>query len=315
MTSATVTLHVPFDHGVAFADVAVEGGIPGSKDDVLSVPYSVVGPHYFETAGTPITNGRVFDNRDTATSTAVAIVNETMARRLWPGRDPLGRRFRFGRNGTWIEVVGVAADGKYIMLAEPRRLYFYAPLVQRYSSPMTIMVRTASDPGALAAPLQRLVTQMDPDLPVFNVRTMDSHIRSSVFGLLPMRAGAAMAGVQGLASVLLAVMGLYAVVSYAVARRTREIGLRMALGAQQTDVLRLVVRDGMRLSLVGVGLGMLLAAGAGMVLSMALYGLKPLEAPVLAGVATLLLAVSALACYIPARRATRVDPLVALRCV
>jgi putative ABC transport system permease protein len=110
-------------------------------------------------------------------------------------------------------------------------------------------------------------------------------------------------------------MGLYAVVWYAVARRTREIGLRMALGAQPSDVLRLVVRDGMRLSLVGVGLGMLLASGAGMVLSMALYGLKPVEAPVLAGVATLLLAVSALACYVPARRATRVDPLVALRCV
>jgi hypothetical protein len=259
-------------------------------------------------------DGRAFDTRDTDTSARVAIVNETMARRLWPHEDPLGRRFRLGRDADWIQVVGVAADGKYVMLAEPARPYFYLPLAQHYRSPITILVRCASDPGAVASPLQRLVNQMDPELPVFNVRTMDSHIRGSVFGLLPMRAGASIAGVQGLASVLLAIMGLYAVVSYAVARRTREIGVRMALGAQRADVLRLVVRDGMWLSAVGIGVGMLLALGAGTVLSIALYGLRPVELPVLGVVSAVLVAVSMAACYVPARRATLVDPLVALRC-
>ena len=313
VTSATATLHIPFDYGVAFTDIVVDGGIPGSKDNVLSAPYTVVGPHYFETVGTPLPQGRPFDDRDTGTSARVAIVNATMAQTLWPKQDPLGRRFRVGRDGDWVQVIGVAANGKYIMLAEAPRPYFYLSLSQRYQSPVTIVVRSAADPGALATPLQRLVNQMDPDLPVFNVRTMDSHIRGSVFGLMPMRAGMAMAGAQGLATLLLAVMGLYAVVSYAVARRTREIGVRMALGAQRTDVLRLVVRDGMWLSAIGIGLGMLLALGAGGILSVALYGLRPVEAPVLALVGTVLVAVSALGCYLPARRATRVDPLVALR--
>jgi ABC-type antimicrobial peptide transport system permease subunit len=142
---------------------------------------------------------------------------------------------------------------------------------------------------------------------------MDSHVRGSLFGLMPMRIGAAMAGVQGLIGVLLAVMGLYAVISYAVARRTREIGIRMALGAARADVLRLVVREGMWLSIVGIAAGTLVALGVGLGLSFVLYGLKPVDAPVLAGVDVLLLGVSGLACYLPARRATRVDPLVALR--
>ena len=314
VAAATVTLHVPFDYGVAFATVAIDGDIPGTKERTISIPYTVVGPHYFATAGSAVIRGRSFDSRDTETSARVAVVNETMARQLWPGQDPLGRRFRLGSDGEWLEVVGVAADGKYIMLAEQPRAYFYAPIAQQYRSPVTLVVRAAGDPRMLAAPLQRTVNQMDPDLPLFNVRTLSAHIRSSVFGLMPMRAGAMMAGAQGLAGVLLAVMGLYGVVSYAVARRTREIGVRMALGARHRDVLRLVVRDGFWLCGVGIGVGMLLALGAGAVLSVALYGLKPFDAPVLASVAVLLTGVSALACYIPARRAMRVDPLVALRC-
>jgi predicted lysophospholipase L1 biosynthesis ABC-type transport system permease subunit len=209
--------------------------------------------------------------------------------------------------------VGVAADGKYVMLAEQPRAYFYVPLAQQYRSPVTIVVRTASDPTALAAPLRRLLHQSDPDLPVFNVRTMERHLRESVFALMPLRMGASMAAVQGVVGLLLAVMGLYAVVSYAVARRTREIGVRMALGAARADVLRLVVRDGMRLSLIGLGIGLLIASAVGLVLSRVLYGLVPIDVPVLGGVTALLLVVSALACYLPARRATRIEPLAALR--
>jgi predicted permease len=311
--SATLAVHVPFDYGMQFTDVGTGREVPGSKDGYLSVPYNIVGPKFFETTGATIVKGRFLDTSDTERSRRVAVVNETMAHTLWPNQDSLGQRFRFGRDGDWIEVVGVAADGKYVMLAEQSRPYFYVPLDQHYRSPITIVVRTATDPTALAIPVQRLLNERDPDLPVFNIRTMDKHIRESVFALMPLRMGASMAAVQGVIGLLLAVMGLYAVVSYAVARRTREIGVRMALGAARADVLRLVVTEGMRLSLVGLGIGLLLAAGIGVVLSRVLYGVVPLDVPVLGGVVLLLLVVSALACYVPARRATRIDPLVALR--
>ena len=311
--SATVAVHVPFDYQVQFTEVASGGDIPGSKDNYISVPFNVVGPGFFATTGTAVARGRGFDRSDGERSRRVAIVNETMARKLWPNEDAIGRAFRFGRQGEWIEVVGVARDGKYVMLAEESRPYFYLPLSQRYRSPSTIIVRSASDPAALAVPLQRLINDMDPDLPVFNVRTMERHVRDSVFGLMPLRVGAAMAAVQGVIGLLLAVTGLYAVVSYAVTRRTREIGVRIALGAERRDVLRLVVREGMRLSLVGLGIGLVMALVVGFVLSRVLYGLRPLDIAVFASVTMLLVAVSAVACYLPARHATDVDPLVALR--
>jgi predicted permease len=313
VTSATATLHVPFDYTPAFADVSIDGGIPGTRDTSIAIPYTAVGRHYVETSGEKLLSGRPFDDRDGERSTRVAIVNETMTRALWPSDNPIGRRFKIGRSADWIYVVGVVADGKYIMLAEPQRAYFYVPLAQHYSTPTTILVRSAGDPAALAVTLQRLVNQMDSDLPLFNVRTVDAHMRTSVFAMMPLRAGAVMAAIQGAIGVLLAVMGLYAVVSFAVARRTHEIGVRMALGATPVDVLRLVVRDGVRLSLVGLAVGIVLALGVGVVLSAALYGLRAVDLPVLSAVATMLLGVSTLACYVPARRATRVDPLCALR--
>jgi predicted permease len=311
--SATVAAHVPLDYGMRVTDVGIEGLIPGTKDDYVSIAHNIVGLKFLETTGARLVAGRGFDATDTEGSRRVAMVNETMARKLWPGEPAIGKRFRFGRDGEWIEVVGLVADGKYVMLGEEPRSYFYVPLAQRYSSPITLMVRSASVPDTLLAPLQQLLRDMDASLPVYNVRTMEAHVRDSVFGLMPLRMGAAMAGAQGLIALLLAVMGLYAVVAYAVTRRTREIGLRMALGANRGAVMRLVVREGMRLTLIGIVLGLVGALGLGAVLSQVLYGVKPMDVGVYAGVTTLLLAVSALACYVPARRATRVDPMIALR--
>jgi hypothetical protein len=236
-----------------------------------------------------------------------------MARKLWPGQDAIGGRFRFGRNGPWLEVVGVARDGKYVMLAEEPRTYFYVPLAQQYRSPMTLVVRSAAEPVTLVTSLQRLLGEMDPNLPVFNVKTMREHVRDSVFGLMPVRVGAGIAGMQGLIALLLAVMGLYAVVAQAVTRRIREIGVRMALGAAPGDVVRLVVREGMTLSAIGIAIGLPIAFGIGLVLSHVLYGVAAFDIGVFAGVTVLLVLVMALACYVPARRATRVDPLIALR--
>jgi predicted permease len=311
--SATVAAHVPFDYGMQLAEVSIDGEIVGSKDGKISAAFNTVGPKFFETTGAVITGGRTFDPTDDRQSRRVAIVNETMARTLWPGADAIGGRFKVGGDGVWMEVVGVARDGKYLMLGEDPRPYFYMPISQKYSSPITVMVRSAADPLTLAKPLQTLLREMDPDLPLFNVRTMENHVSDSVLGLMPMRMGAAMAAAQGIIGLLLAVMGLYAVVSYAVSRRTREIGIRMALGAGRADVLRLVVREGMRLSLAGLAIGLLIASGGGVVLSKVLYGVQPVDVVVFGSVTAVLLAVSALACYVPARHATRVDPLVALR--
>ena len=311
--SATLMNHVPFDYGIQLTDVATAEEIPGSTDGYVSSAFNVVGPGFFETTGATLIRGRLFERSDTRESRRVAVVNETMAGKLWPGEDPIGKRFRFGRNGPWTEIVGLAADGKYVMLGEEPRTYFYLPMTQEYRSPMTLMVRSAAGPAATMASLERLVGERDPDLPVFNVRTMDEHLRDSVFGLMPLRTGTAIATLQGLIALLLAVMGLYAVVAQAVARRIREIGVRMALGARPADIMRLVLREGMSLSAAGIALGLPVALGLGFGLSRVLYGLAPVDVGVLAGVTLLLVLVTGLACYVPARRATHVDPLIALR--
>jgi predicted permease len=313
VTSATIGVHVPLDYGMMINEIGIDGEIPGTTDNRLSVAYNVVGLRFLETTGGRLLRGRSLDRTDTATSRRVALVNETMAAKLWPGKEALGQRFRVSGHDEWMEVVGIVAAGKYVMLGEEPRPYYYLPLAQDHPGGGTLMVRTASDPLALVGPLTRTLHDMDPDLPIFNVKTMDAHVRDSVFGLMPLRIGAAMAGGQGLIGLFLAVLGLYAVVSYAVTCRTREIGIRMALGADRTDVVRLVVREGMRLTLIGIGLGLVASLGIGVALSKVLYGLGGMNVGVIAGVTTLLLAVSAVACYLPARRATRVDPLVALR--
>jgi predicted permease len=311
--SATLAVHVPFDYGIQITDVAIDGEIPGSQDGYVPSAFGIVGGDFFETAGTTLLRGRALEPGDDERSRRVAVVNESMAAKLWPGTDAVGRRFRFGRDGDWIEVVGVAADGRYVMMAEEPRSYFYLPFDQHYRSPVTLMVRTAADPGGLLGPVQGLLRELDPDLPVYNVRTMERHLRESVFALLPLRMGAAIAAFQGLVGLLLAVLGLYAVVSYAVGQRTHEIGVRMALGARRSDVLRLVLREGMRLTVVGSAVGVLVALGVAFGLSRLLYGVEAVQPAVIGGITALLLAVSALACYLPARRATRVDPMVALR--
>ena len=313
VVAASLLQHVPFDNGMQIAEVGIEGDVAGSKDGYVSTAFNVVGPGFFTTAGTHLEEGRAFEENDDREARKVAVVNATMARQLWPGQDALGKRFRFGRDGDWIEVTGVARDGRYVMLAEAPRAYFYLPAAQHYRTPMTLLVRAALDPAALAGPLQALLRELDPDLPVYNVKTMVSHIRESVFGLMPLRMAAALAAVQGMLGLLLAVMGLYSVVAYAAGQRTHEIGVRMALGARRRDVLRLVVRDGLRLTLVGVAVGLLLAFGVGFGLSRLLYGVTAAPAPVLLGVTALLVGVAGLACYLPARRAARVDPMVALR--
>jgi predicted permease len=318
VTSATLATHLPLDTaGIRIVDVAIDGEIPGTKDNRLSVGYNVVARRFLETTGLQLLRGRAFDASDGDTSRLVGLVNDTMARKLWPEKDPIGQRFQVpgGKDwkAQWVEVVGVVANGRYVMLAEEPRPFFYLPLIQHYSSPITLIVRAASDPIGLVSPLTRVLNDLDPNLPVFNVKSMSAHVRDSPLGLMPLRVGATMAGGQGVIGLFLAVLGLYAVVSYGIARRTREIGVRMALGAGRADVLRLVVREAMRLTVIGIVLGVVGSLGLGVLLSKVLYGVSAMDLRVYIAVTALLLGVSALACYLPARGAMRVDPMVALR--
>jgi predicted permease len=314
VTGAAIAQRVPFDTGFAMDEIQAESSDPNAGDQYVAVGDNAVSADYFATAGTAILRGRGFTAQDRAGSPRVAVINEAMASKLWPGEDAVGRRFRFRRDRGLAEVVGIVATGKYLMLGEDPRPYFYVPMEQSYRSPITLLVRTSVEPTSVAEAVRAEVNALDPDLPIFNLRTFEEHVRTSALGLMPIRMGATMACVQGVIGLFLAIMGLYAVVAYAVNQRTQEIGVRMALGAQRFDVLRLVVREGMRLTLIGVGLGLMIAAGASFVFAKVLYGVQPLDRTVFIGVTLLLAGVAALACYLPARRATTVDPMVALRC-
>jgi len=311
---AGLARQVPFDTlGIQINEVYPENPPPQLKDGAATISRTSVDPGYLPMIGTILRRGRQLAPTDTESTPRVAVINETMANLCWPGQDALGRRFHLWRNGPLIEVVGIAVTGKYVMISEPPRPFAYLPLAQDYGTPITLVMRTTAAPDSLMNAVRETVKTLDPHLPVYNVRTMDEHLRSSVFALLPLRMGAMLAGIQGVIGLLLAVIGLYAVVSFGVTRRTQEIGIRMALGADRRDVLRLVLRDGMRLAVIGLGIGLVLALGMGFVLSRVLFGISPADPLVFISITALLIATTLGACYWPARRAMRLDPAVALR--
>jgi predicted permease len=316
--SATIAVTVPFDYGVQLNDVGAEGQITEGgerdQDGYLAAGVNFVEATYHRTMGVTVMQGREFSDHDSEGAPKVAMINETLAKRLWPGQSPVGKRFRFGRGGDWVEVVGLVRDGKYVLLSEEPRPYVYVPLDQHYRSPATLHVRTRNDPPALMPVLRRGLHEVDPNLPIYNVRTMDEHLRQSAMAMMPLRMAAILAGLQGAIGLLLAMMGIYGVVAYVANQRTREIGLRIALGARRRDVLGLVIREGWQLTMIGLGLGLVVALVMAFGLSRLLYGLNPFNLPVFAGVLLLLAAVAWVASYLPAQRAARVDPMEALRC-
>jgi ABC-type antimicrobial peptide transport system permease subunit len=223
----------------------------------------------------------------------------------------LGKRFRSGgSNGPLNEVVGIARDGKYFSLGEDPKPFVYSPMLQSYNGSSALVVRTTGDPHAIIAAIRREVQQLDPDLSVFNVKTLTEHMRLS---LLPMNVGAVVVGAFGLLALALAAIGIYGVMAYSVSQRTREIGIRMALGAQAGDVMSLVIRQGMVLALTGLGLGLAGAVALTRLMSSVLVGVSATDSATFIMVPLVLALVVFAACYIPARRATRVDPMVALR--
>ncbi len=291
-------------------DFDLEGYAP-RKDELLNFQYETVAPRYFQTMQIPLVEGREFSASDEAKTAPVAIVNETLARRYWGGQSALGRRLR-DSTGKWYTVVGVARDAKYLGVTEAARPWIYfAHAQEQYGSLMTLIVRTAGEPLALRASVRDAVRGLDGTLAVFDEKTLAAHSNGALF---LDRLTVIFLSTFGLLALLLAALGLYGVLAYAVAERTRELGIRMALGAQASAVLRLVLRQGLRLALLGVALGLAAAFALTRWLNTLLFGVSATDPLTFAGIALLLTFVALVACWIPARRATKVDPMIALRC-
>jgi predicted permease len=269
----------------------------------------IVTPGYFTALGIPILRGRDFTQADLDTSAPVLIANQTLARRLWPGQDPIGRFVWLGPKAKY-QIIGVAGDVRHEGLREKPGAAIYGPISHFPRSTLKIFVRTAGDPRSLAAPVRATIRAIDPDQPISEIAPLPEIVSETV--ARPRFYSVMLAIFAGLA-LLLAGSGLYGVISYGVQRRTREIGVRMALGAVSEEVLAMVVREGLRVCAIGVAIGLVLSAAATRFLSSLLFGVSATDPAVFAGAALFLLGVGALAAYAPARRASRIDPMTALR--
>jgi len=288
----------------------VEGRPQRSGTDSPTTIVNTVDDDYFETAGVVIENGRAFTSVDRRASTPVAIVNQKLAHDYWPGGDALGKRIQLPGEKQMRQVVGIARTANYSSWAEPPQRCVYVPLDQNYLPAMTLYVRSKGEPEQIVTPVRNAIDAVAPQVLLSGIRTGQQVIDGSLFQA---RIGVALLSVFGLLALGLASMGLYGIMAYAVSQRKREIGLRMALGASQPHVLRLIVRQGMSLVLAGVSIGFVAALLVGRLLSRMLYGVGAADPVSLAGASLVLGGVAVAACYLPARRASRVDPLVALR--
>ena len=277
--------------------------------DMPSASYESISPGYFAALGIPVLAGRDFADSDTEKSPGVAIVNETLAQKFWPGENPIGKRLHSG-NTSVLEVVGLAKNGKYQSLGEIPRLTIYYPLQQVYASNAALVVRTDLDANATIGSARSEVRNLDPTLPVYEAKTLREHMRLALF---PLHAGAVAVGSFAFLAMILAAIGIYGVMAYSVVQRTQEIGIRMALGACAMDVWKMVLRQGIILTAVGMLCGLLLALGLSRIVASLLYGVSATDPLTFLLISMLLAAVALLASFLPARRATKVDPVMAIR--
>jgi putative ABC transport system permease protein len=286
-----------------------------AKGNLPSADFFSVGDGYFKTLGVSLLKGREFNERDGEKAPGVIIVNQAFAQKFFPNEDPIGKRIKPGistneNKPDWREIVGVVSDVRNRNLSSELRPGYFLPAAQIPFNQMTMVVRTTSDPHSLITAVQNEVHSMDKELPVFNVKTMDEYIAVTVAAP---RFNATLLVIFAAVALVLTIVGLYGVMSYSVAQRTNEIGIRMALGAQTRDVLRLIVSQGFKLVLLGLAIGLAGAFALMRVIASLLFGVTTKDPLTFAAVAVVLAFVALLACYIPARRATRLDPLRALR--
>jgi len=309
--AASIAGPLPLDAYSYGARLTVEGYVPRYENERFSVGYSIVGPDYFQAMNTPIVEGRAFSEHDDQNAPRVVVINETLSQRFWPNESPIGKRVRLGSTeSTYREVVGVARDGKYSLLGEPPTEYLFLPHTQSYDGKMTIIARTSGQPEKLAEAIRQEVANIDSELPVFGVKTMPKFLDRLLSGP---KSIAALSTIFGVIALLMAAVGLYGVMSYSVAQRTREVGIRMALGASTSRVLGLVLVEGLVLVGVGIGIGLIATAAVSQLLGSFLYGISATDAATFVTIPLVLMVVGLIASYVPARRATNVDPMIALR--
>jgi putative ABC transport system permease protein len=285
------------------------GGVRTADRDAVNA--NIVGPRFFKTLGIPLVLGRDFSDEDAEERPLVVIVNETIVRMHFAGGSPIGKRVTFGGlRGPWREIVGVVRDSKYGGLHEGDLPVAYMPLAQNHETGVTLYARASVPPESLIPMIRREIQALEPHLPVPDIRTMTQTIGTSLYAA---RMGAWLLGVFGGLALLLAVVGIYGVLSFSISRRTREMGIRLALGAERRDVFLLVVRDRMLLVSIGIIIGLAGGLAGGKSLSTFLYGVSTSDPPTFAATIVILTAVALVACIIPARRAMRVNPIVALR--
>ncbi|HEX6729596.1 MAG TPA: ABC transporter permease [Pyrinomonadaceae bacterium] len=306
--SVTLTRVIPISGGGQRRSVELEGYQPEPNEDT-ELNTNVIGRNYFSTMGIPILQGRDFDAQDKESGPGVLIVNEELARRYFSG-NALGKRIRISSDSPPREIVGIVRTAKYRNLREQPLPFIYIPVAQEYQGGMTMMVHSETDPSALLSTVRNDMRALSKDVPVYSVQTMTERIGGQ---LAADRMIAVLLSVFGGAALLLASIGVYGVMGYSVAQRTHEIGIRMALGAERVDIVKLIVRQGLTLVLIGTGIGLAIALALTRVVQSQLFGISATDPLTFSVIVALMILVGFLACYLPARKATRVNPLVALR--
>jgi putative ABC transport system permease protein len=314
VVSASAVLPLPLDGDEVGTSLTIEGQ-PVAEADRPRTGYTWVEPGYFRTAGIPTIAGRDFNATDDLKTTPVVIINQTLARQFFPHQDPIGKRIKPGigngyKTEPMREIVGVVGDVRQYGLAAPPGPEVYVSLAQSPLGSMNFVVRTNVDPLSIVGAVRSEMKGIDSDLPFYGVQTFNEYFSQA---FTQPRFLTWLLGLFAALALALAAVGLYGLVSYSATRRTHEIGVRMALGAQRRDVMRLILVQGARLALLGIAIGLLAAFGLTRLMASLLYGISASDPLTFAAVAIVLLAVALLACYIPARRAMRVDPMIALR--
>jgi macrolide transport system ATP-binding/permease protein len=315
LQSVSIASLFPLSFASSETAIAIEGRASQSGSPETLVGSTSVAPRYFETMNIPLIQGREFDNHDIETGPRVAIINQTMASHFWPGEGALGKRIKvnpLAPESLSYTVIGVVKDSKFGTLGESPRPFLYMSIFQEYSPGITLVARTRSNPAGMLNAIRQEVRSLDPDLLIYDVKTITEHLDVTLF---PLKMAAVVLGLLGALALILASVGLYAVIAYSVTLRTREFGIRLALGAGSAQIMKMVLKRGMVLSLIGIAIGLLLAlVMARTMLSLGLLlGIGAADPATFSGVLGLLILVALLASYFPARRAMKIDPVIALR--
>jgi predicted permease len=318
LESAAAVSDLPFSGSRSMSSFDIEGRPTQPSDDTIVADHRVVSPNYFKTLDIPLVEGRDLDNRDDQKSTGVVIVNQSWARTFFPNDNAMGKRIRIGDdsevalygNPIWREVVGIVGDIKHGDLTVQAKPEMYVPYLQQPIARMMFVARGKGDSTSLTAAIRNEIQRLDSNLPIYNIRLMDERLARSI---LPQRFNAILIGIFAVVALILAMMGIYGVMAYTVEQNTRDIGIRIALGAQNRDVMGMVIKQGLKLALVGIGVGLIAAYLLSRTITDLLYGISPTDAITFISVALLLIGVALVACSVPARRAMKVDPMIALR--